>query len=712
MINKLIGATVDDHWRLGDLQQLRASISMVVGLSALLAIVRGLTSHTHHPEYWPTVALMLAVWLIMFAQRHRPFSLLWLPFLSVAGMGLTILGLTVERSLVPYGLLLYVHTIFSGLFFRNPFRSLMQGLAVTTILVGGYLLEGVASFDMTLVIAAVSAITAVFLSRALQNSRQQLREIRHLRLINSTVQELSGPLDSPAMQRLCQRSREAFRAQESVLLELSADGALLLPRAVSTTPEFREFALVSPTPRPVGQGSVGWVARHGKPILSGDVFHDPRFVYPPDLPRRDLSAMVVPVLYPSGRLAGVFRIQKEGYNQFNQEDFTLCQMWASEVGKVLEKAWLQNQLQQMATTDSLTGTYNRHYLNRRWPEITRQSQENEEPVTFLMLDCFNFKMINDRHGHMMGDQILQALGETLGDQVPPHGFTVRYGGDEFLVVLPGATYAQGVELKREIQQALERFQVRRPSWPVVIVDIGVYTGVGEELNTLLSGVDIALYDAKEDDYRQRLASLLESSVGERSRHMVQAVMTLTRIQELNDPYTRGHTERAKEMAMRIAREMGQPEDEVQVIGFGAVLHDVGKVVVPPHILNKPGPLNEEEWAIMRMHPQFGTNIIEELDLLKDVRPIILHHHERYDGATTGRHPGYPAGLKGEAIPIGARIVAVVDAFDAITSDRVYRKGKPVAEAMAELRRMAGTQFDPKVVAALERLIEQGFLAEN
>lgn len=175
--------------------------------------------------------------------------------------------------------------------------------------------------------------------------------------------------------------------------------------------------------------------------------------------------------------------------------------------------------------------------------------------------------------------------------------------------------------------------------------------------------------------------------------------------EAKDPYTEGHVRRASNYAVSIARALNLPEDEVKNILYGAALHDLGKLAIPDSILKKPGRLTQKEWEIMRTHPQRGVEIIEGVKFLEGVKSIILHHQERYDGLTEGKFPGYPAGIKGEQIPIGARIIAVVDAYDAITTTRPYRRGLSKEEAFRRLREGSGTQFDSVIVELFIKQIE-------
>jgi HD-GYP domain-containing protein (c-di-GMP phosphodiesterase class II) len=183
------------------------------------------------------------------------------------------------------------------------------------------------------------------------------------------------------------------------------------------------------------------------------------------------------------------------------------------------------------------------------------------------------------------------------------------------------------------------------------------------------------------------------------------VKALARAIEVKDPYTYGHSERVTQYAMVIARKLGLEEWEMRSIKYASALHDIGKLGISPHILNKPGMLTEEEFIHVKTHPQMGDSIIEPVSFLREPRVIMLHHHERYDGK------GYPDGLKGEEIPLGARILAVADSFEAMLSDRPYRKALSLAEALKEIKVNSGTQFDPEIVKAFIETLEEGEEAE-
>jgi HD-GYP domain-containing protein (c-di-GMP phosphodiesterase class II) len=177
------------------------------------------------------------------------------------------------------------------------------------------------------------------------------------------------------------------------------------------------------------------------------------------------------------------------------------------------------------------------------------------------------------------------------------------------------------------------------------------------------------------------------------------VAALSNAIEARDRYTRGHNERVWQITLGIAKGLGWSEDKIKELKMGAMLHDIGKIGVPDAILNKPGSLTPQEFAIMKRHPEVGANMVDKITFLNPALPYILYHHERFDGK------GYPIGLRGEDIPLQGRLLAVVDTFDAITSDRPYRKGRSIDQAIIEIQNNAGTQFDPGVVAAFISTIE-------
>lgn len=380
-----------------------------------------------------------------------------------------------------------------------------------------------------------------------------------------------------------------------------------------------------------------------------------------------------------------------------------------QIISMLENVSLYRQAELRSITDALTGAYNRHYLPQffaRW----RTRAATGSTLSVMMVDVVDLKKYNDQFGHVSGDRRLVDVVTLLRSQIRPDDDVVRFGGDEFLVLLPDAGHEEALAIRDRIMDAVfEANQKLLPGEPPIALTIGVDCAAYSDLTELIFKADQAIWRSKEDRNRiqQELTALAERSERERKMHLLETVLSLAKIEELKDPYTYGHCERVRDLAVSVAVEIGMDPAQTLELSYAAVLHDVGKLAVPTEILNKPGPLNDREREIMKDHPTVGANIVAGMSLLSGVQPIIRYHHERYDGRRQDPYAGYPDGLSGDDIPLGARIMAVVDAFDAMTSDRPYRKGMTCEDAIRELRRCACGQFDPEVVEALIKVLSAG-----
>ena len=348
-----------------------------------------------------------------------------------------------------------------------------------------------------------------------------------------------------------------------------------------------------------------------------------------------------------------------------------------------ENAGLLAQSRTEALTDALTGLGNRRSLIRDL-ERAAAIATAERPLTLMMFDLDGFKRYNDCFGHPAGDALLAKLGSNLKFAVSPHGTAYRLGGDEFCVLLDGGEKLVE-ELLPEARAALTEHGRG--------FDIGSSCGVAAmPTDAVVAGHALKLADHRLYDQK---ASAQRTSV---SRQAGDAL--LQALQE-REPDLRGHLDDVAELSLAVGRELGLDSEELFSVARAAELHDVGKVAVPDAILNKPGPLDEVEWSVMRQHTIVGDRILSAAPALEPVAKLVRCSHERYDGQ------GYPDRLAGDDIPLGARIVAVCDAFHAMITDRPYRKAIPTREAIAELRRCAGRQFDPDVVRAFCDVVDPG-----
>ena len=335
----------------------------------------------------------------------------------------------------------------------------------------------------------------------------------------------------------------------------------------------------------------------------------------------------------------------------------------------------------LALADELTDLPNRRRLMRD----LRVLCDGEAPHLLALYDLDGFKHYNDTYGHGDGDGLLIALSARLAAAAAPVGTAYRLGGDEFCVLAPA-----GDEGERVVRAAGMALAANGPDWRVTAT-YGVVEIPREaaDPSDAVRVADRRMYAEKERRpvaARQQVRDALLSALGEQH------------------PGLHTHAQDVTALAGAVAVQFGMRPNEVDEVVRAAELHDVGKIAIPPGILDKPGPLDDDEWRVMHQHTIIGERMLHAAPALRAIAPLVRSSHERWDGA------GYPDRLRGEDIPLGARIVAVCDAYDAMVANRPYRAGMPSSEALAELRRSAGTQFDPDVVDVFVRLVETNAFA--
>lgn len=365
-----------------------------------------------------------------------------------------------------------------------------------------------------------------------------------------------------------------------------------------------------------------------------------------------------------------------------------------------------------ALTDSLTGLGNHRSYQARLREALERAEESGGEVSLCLVDVDEFKGCNDRYGHPLGDQILVELAHLFvegRDDVA----AFRFGGDEFALLLEENeedAYRFVEDLHDRIAQT--EFPHRQPL--TITVGIASYPGYASSPAELQQVADGALYWAKRHGKNRscvyspsvvRIYSPNElAEIAERQARL-RAAENLIRIVDTKDTYTGEHSQSVARLVEAVARELQLDDETVEQLKLAGLLHDLGKIAIPDTILKKPGCLEPDERRLVRAHVQFGHSLLEGLGV-EPVDSWVLHHHEHWDGS------GYPDGLAGEDIPLGSRVILVADAYDAMTSDRSYRTASTATQALAEIRRRAGVQFDPDVVAALERCIVRGIEDEG
>ena len=350
----------------------------------------------------------------------------------------------------------------------------------------------------------------------------------------------------------------------------------------------------------------------------------------------------------------------------------------------------------LALTDPLTGLGNHRSFQERLQRELHRAEANGEPFTLCMIDIDDFKRINDLFGHPAGDRILAQVGNRLRQ----NGEAFRLGGDEFALLLPGLTADDALSTSSSVLARIATLELDDVGSVTASAGIAGYPRQAFDRDELIRLADSALYWAKEHGknrvhvYRPdvvELAELRRLAHGPDRAARFRAAASLAKAVDARDTYTGSHSTRVAELGAWIAQRLGLDQEQVELTRLAGSLHDLGKLAIPEEILRKPGPLTPPERLVLERHTQIGHRMLESLGV-DPVADWVLHHHERWDGS------GYPDRLRGDQIPLGARIIFVADAYDAMTSDRAYRGRLTPRAAVEELQRCAGTQFDPSIVA--------------
>jgi diguanylate cyclase (GGDEF)-like protein len=379
---------------------------------------------------------------------------------------------------------------------------------------------------------------------------------------------------------------------------------------------------------------------------------------------------------------------------------------AAHAAASLDSAAALERERRAATTDPLTGLENRRGFDDRFDQELALAAAHHRQLSVVLFDCDNFKTINDRLGHDRGDEALRRVAEQLTRTMRTGDLAARLGGDEFAVLLPGTEPVGAHRTCERLRSAITGLAIPEIGAMEASFGAASYPDDGLTAAELLRAADQAMYVAKSAGRNRTQAFRHLRAVADGSRScagsIVESLIELA--QSVDESYLadNGHSQLVGHCAAQIGRRLELSAAVVGRLRVAGQLHDIGKLALPGTILRKTGTLTDDEWTQMRTHPTVGAHMLEvtgDDELVQWVR----HHHERLDGQ------GYPARLSAQAIPLGSRVLAVGDAFEAMTSARRYREALPVAAAMVELRRHAGTQFDPKVVEALARALASGDL---
>jgi diguanylate cyclase (GGDEF)-like protein len=462
---------------------------------------------------------------------------------------------------------------------------------------------------------------------------------------------------------------------------------------------------------PLAGTGAEWVMTHQKSLYEPDLVKQSRFVTADKHIKQGIRSVVYLPLVSGGRSIGSLTVASNQPGAYNMRQVKLLEQLATHITTPIENSQLYHQAREKARVDELTTLFNRrHFDERLKEELTRQARYGGT-FSLLMLDLDAFKVYNDIFGHPAGDQLLREVSGLIKASIRTSDQAFRYGGDEFAVILPHIDADGAYHVAERVRQAIAH-QMQLASTGVA-ASIGVANcpedGIAADLVTV---ADTALYYAKYNGGNRtylpaKVRSTLPVETTRETRSpSLAAIYALTTAVDAKDHYTYTHSHQVRGYALALAEAIGSPPDLISRLSAASLLHDIGKIGVSDRILTSRDPLTEDELAELRTHPRLGMTIISNMPGLSACVPAILHHHENYDGS------GYPDGLKGEAIPIEARILGLADAFADMTSRRPYHEALSWDEALEEITRRADSQFDPKLARAFVEAVRSGAIART
>ena len=458
---------------------------------------------------------------------------------------------------------------------------------------------------------------------------------------------------------------------------------------------------------PLAGTATEWVCRERETVYEADLGRHQRFWTGEHYLQQGSRSVVYLPLSVTDRDIGSLTLCSRKANAYSPRQIKLLEKVASQIAAPIENAQLYVRAEQRSRVDELTGLFNRRHLEERLKEETARHSRYGDAFTILILDLDNFKTYNDIYGHPSGDVILNQIGRIIKSSVRESDQAFHHGGDEFAVIMPQTAVEDGRLVAERVREQIARKMEEKAIAVTCSIGLASYPSDGVMPGELVTVADTALYYAKRTGGNRVYVSskilsepLDDPGINTR-RNGLSVIYALASTVEARDPCTYGHSRKVNTYAVALAEAIGLTPDEIFRVSTAALLHDVGKVGVPDKVLNKKAKLSREDWEAIKAHPRLGATIIGNIPNLIPCVNIILHHHERWDGG------GYPEGLKGEEIPVGARILGIADAFEAMTSVRPYRPALCHEKAIEQLRYGAGSQFDPAFVDVFIEAIEAG-----
>lgn len=652
---------------------------------SILLVISYITPFTPALAGLPTDHIGNLINAVIIAYTISRFSLLDIRMVIRRGLALTLALVPIAAIYV--GGLLLAFRFYNGL----PFYSLILLSASLAIL-------------LALIALPLRSPIQIFVDRIFYRGTYDYRQT--LLSFTSKMGNVLN-LDQVAAEMLHTLSK-AIKISRSVLLFEDPGSGYFNPRFVypEDKPDNKdEMRLMFDSP------VVTWLQKETQPLTLRQIESAPQFKALWESEKENLRNSGLDLFCPlksHNKLVGILGLSKKQTGRlYTQEDIELVMSVASQAGIVVENAQLYAQAMTWAITDGLTKLYNHRYLHERLDEEIARGTRFGAAFSLVMLDIDFFKTYNDTYGHLAGDDVLSGIAQCIHSSIRTIDMPFRHGGEEFAVILPETTIEGAYIVAERIRERIE--QKFRGGRAAVTASLGIASwptdGVTKE--QILASADKALYAAKatgrnrscvpSDVKKQGLVTM--GAETETQRIAISMIFALAATVDAKDHYTYGHSRKVSQYAVSMAEALNLTKEKITIIRNAGLLHDIGKIGIPDSILNKEGSLNEQEWRQIKTHPELGVEILRYVAELSNSLPIILNHHEHYDGS------GYPSGLAGDKIPLEARLLAIADAYDAMTSLRPYHNQRSSKDAIDELKRCAGTNFDPELVDIFCRIVQ-------
>ena len=572
-----------------------------------------------------------------------------------------------------------------------------------------------------------------------------LKRDYQLEILSRTSQHINAVLEVPVILRtLVEGAMELVDAEGGMAGLVKGDKMIFTEYTSEGRFEPIDFAFG------LEQGVPGLVARTMKPYLSNDAAHDSH-VIPEKQKRFNINNIIsVPIIGSKGALLGCLEVHNKREDElFNTEDAYALQGLAASAATALENAHMvaevkrahkelealneeilksNKKLNKLVVKDTHTGLYNHHYLIDVVEAEFYRARRYGHRLAVVMFDIDYFKSINDVYGHEFGDMILKQFASYLKSMVRRYDVVVRYGGEEFVIVSPGLDRQRAFMMAQRLLDAVNLYNfgdAKRAVKLKLSAAVAAYpdekivkgmdlVAIAEKIllrakesggNRVCSSIDmetrpvVAGADLEPSDVR-KLKEKIENLTRRGRENLVESIFALAKTIELKDHHTGEHVEKTVYFSTEIARALNLMPEDIENIRQASILHDLGKIGISDKILFKKGKLSRREFEEIKKHPQIAADIIRPIQFMHDLIPLVLYHHERWDGK------GYPGGLKSQEIPIGARIIAVSDVYQALTSKRPYRKSFSKKEALRIIQEGSGKQFDPEIVKRFMAIVEK------